>query len=365
MTVAILVLSALLVAFALGALARGAWLRRRVRSELHRRAKRGSGLALVHTDASRPHEPPVGLLPERADDAPIVRRDEILPPSTFPPPAPEDDSLEAFVRSFPRRAPLVRVARPTRVAFLHGFGGFSELGVGRLSSAYFRGLKGRLHARGIEASFVRVSPFASIMVRAAELSSAIRDLGPGRTHLVAHSMGGLDARFALTHLGLREDVASLVTVATPHAGTPIADVSSYLLRASRFFEQNLGSVLDLTTARMAAFEAETPDVADVQYACVVASPRRGALGVGPWLLPTYSWLRRRAGDNDGVVPVTSQRRGRELGHIDTDHWGSVGWGGFDAPTFYEKLVLDLLEGNALDSSSVRASHRLPLTSASW
>jgi triacylglycerol lipase len=306
-------------------------------------------------------------LPARAPDSPVVRRDEILPPSTFPRPDTEDDSLEAFVLSFPRpkRAPLVRVSRPTRVAFLHGFGGFSELGVGRLSSAYFRGVKGRLHARGIEASFVRVSPFASIMVRAAELSAALRDLGPGRTHLVAHSMGGLDARFALTHLGLREDVASLVTVATPHAGTPIADVSSYLLRASRFFEQNLGSVLDLTTARMAAFEAETPDVSDVQYACVVASPRRGALGVGPWLLPTYSWLRRRAGDNDGVVPVTSQRRGRELGHLDTDHWGSVGWGGFDAPTFYEKLVLDLLEGNALESSSVKPSHRLPLTSASW
>lgn len=314
-------------------------------------------------------------------------RHEIPPPSSFPPPETletevrtdeEDDSLEAFVRSFPkvapRPAPLVRVSGPPRVVFLHGFAGFADVRVGRLSSAYFRGVAKRLHARGIEASFLRVSPFAPVMVRAGELCEAVRDLGPGRMHLVAHSMGGLDARFALTHLGLRDRVASLVTVATPHKGTPIADVSSRLFRASHFFEKNLGSVLDLTTARMAAFEAETPDADDVHYACVVASPQRGVLGVGPWLLPTYSWLRRRVGDNDGVVPVASQKRGRLLGHLDTDHWGSVGWGGFDAPAFYEGLVLDLLanadyEGALLKSSTgaeaSHGSHRLPFASAAW
>ena len=238
-------------------------------------------------------------------------------------------------------------AEPERVAFLHGFAGFAEVGVGPVSSAYFRGVAERLRARGVRAAFIRVSPFASIGTRAAELAAAVRALGAGRTHLVAHSMGGLDARFAVTHLGLDERVASLVTIATPHGGTPLADAGARLVRGSRVLSESLGSVLDLTTERMRAFEADTPDVCTVHYASVAVSPGRGARGVGPWLLPTYRWLRREAGDNDGVVPLASQRRGRVLGHLDADHWSVVGWGSFDAPAFYERLVLELLTRRGL------------------
>jgi len=295
---------------------------------------------------------------------------EIPPPASSYPPAQldaaEDDSLQAFVERLSRRpAPLVRVAGPKRIVFLHGFAGFAELGVWRLKSAYFRGVSRRLRRRGIEPVFLRVSPFASIMVRGAELAAAIRALGPGENHLVAHSMGGLDARFAISHLGLHEHASSLVTVATPHGGTPLADLGSRVLRASRYMERAMASVLDLTTARMASFEAETPDVDHVQYACVVASPKRGAFGVLPWLVPSYTFLRRVAGDNDGVVPVSSQRRGRELGHIDADHWGSVGWGGFDAPAFYEDLAVRLLDPSAAPSLPGGADHRLPLVTAAW
>lgn len=246
-----------------------------------------------------------------------------------------------------RARPARPRAEPERVAFLHGFAGFAEVGVGPMSSAYFRGVAERLRERGVRAAFIRVSPFASIGIRAAELAAAVRALGGGRTHLVAHSMGGLDARFAVTHLGLDEHVASLVTIATPHGGTPLADAGARLVRGSRVLSESLASVLDLTTERMRAFEADTPDVCTVQYASIAVSPGRGSRGVGPWLLPTYRWLRREAGDNDGVVPLASQRRGRVLGHLDADHWSAVGWGSFDAPSFYERLVLELLAGRGL------------------
>lgn len=315
-------------------------------------------------------EPTASVVPP---PSPSERNLEIPPPpSSFPPAArdEEDDSLQSVVDRLSPRAPLARVVGPKRIVFLHGFAGFSELGVWRLKSSYFRGVARRLAARGIEPVFLRVSPFASILVRAAELATAVRALGPGQNHLVAHSMGGLDARFAISHLGLHADVASLVTIATPHRGTPLADLGSRVLRASRAMERAMGSVLDLTTTRMAAFEAETPDVDHVHYACVSASPKRGALGVLPWLLPSYAYLRRVAGDNDGVVPVASQRRGHHLGHIDADHWGSVGWGGFDAPAFYEDLALRLLAddsgaGFALGAGGASDADRLPLVSAAW
>lgn len=295
------------------------------------------------------------LAPTPAEPEIRARQDEIVPPPTSSAPPPnlaletdeDDDSLEAFVARAP--AFLVRLGRPRRVVFVHGFAGFSEVGVGPLTGAYFRGVGRRLRERGVEASFVRVSPFGSLLVRAAELSSYVRELGQERVHLVAHSMGGLDARFALANLGLREHVASLVTVATPHAGTPLADVAGRLLGASRKLSSRLASVLDLTTSRLAAFDTEAPDVADVTYACILASPRAGLRGVGPLLVPSYAWLKRRAGDNDGVVPVASQVHGRVLGHIDADHWGAVGWGRFDAVRFYDELATTLLDGRLVEA----------------
>ena len=91
---------------------------------------------------------------------------------------------------------------------------------------------------------------------------------------------------------------------------------------------------------MEAFEREIVDVAGVEYGCVVVAARRRQ--VHPLLLPAYLFLRQRAGDNDGVVPVASQRRGEVRGEIEADHWGAVGWsGGFDAAAFYERLTRDL------------------------
>ena len=322
----------------------------------------------AHPPREKELEPHRGRLEASVEAAP---EPEASPaPRASPPVEPAEAAPDAaHWRAWPapraaRVGGVARVARvgaePDRVVFLHGFAGFDEVGVGPVSSAYFRGVAERLRARGVAAAFIRVSPFASIGIRAAELTAAVRALGSGRTHLVAHSMGGLDARFAVTHLGLDAQVASLVTIATPHRGTPLADAGARLVRGSRVLSASLGSVLDLTTERMRVFEAETPDVCTVQYASIAVSPGRGARGVGPWLLPTYRWLRRSAGDNDGVVPLASQRRGRVLGHLHADHWSAVGWGRFDAPSFYERLALELLAGRGLPEGPVAGAHPLLL-----
>ena len=48
----------------------------------------------------------------------------------------------------------------------------------------------------------------------------------GPFHLIAHSMGGLDSRFLITHLQPEEDnrILSLTTIGSPHHGSPIADL---------------------------------------------------------------------------------------------------------------------------------------------
>jgi triacylglycerol lipase len=89
---------------------------------------------------------------------------------------------------------------------------------------------------------------------------------------------------------------------------------------------------------MEGFNQEARDAPGVVYRSIVASARE----VNAVLVPSHRFLRLRAGDNDGVVPASSQRWGEVLGEIDVDHWGAVGWSSrFDAGAFYEQLSLGL------------------------
>ncbi|MGH3906077.1 MAG: esterase/lipase family protein [Pseudonocardiaceae bacterium] len=83
----------------------------------------------------------------------------------------------------------------------------------------------RLHAEG----FVNIYTLAydslstGVPQLAAELAgqvAAVRTLG--HVHLVGHSLGGLVARYAVQHLGLDRITRTVVTVATPHRGSPLA-----------------------------------------------------------------------------------------------------------------------------------------------
>src|SRR4051794_7951025 len=90
---------------------------------------------------------------------------------------------------------------------------------------YFRGLREAFPG----ALFPAVSPTASIDRRAAALGDAIAAAFPsGPIHVIAHSMGGLDARAVLARnlRGLAEPgrITVLSTVSTPHRGSPIADL---------------------------------------------------------------------------------------------------------------------------------------------
>jgi hypothetical protein len=96
--------------------------------------------------------------------------------------------------------------------------------------------------------------------------------------------------------------------------------------------------LDLSVERMEAFNREAPDAPGVVYGSVIAAARE----VNALLVPAHGYLQRRAGDNDGIVPASSQRWGEVRGTIDVDHWGAIGWSSrFDAGAFYERLALDL------------------------
>jgi triacylglycerol lipase len=65
----------------------------------------------------------------------------------------------------------------------------------------------------------------SIASRAARLDEQLKIKAKGQCiNLLAHSMGGLDGRYLITHLRPTEYTPlSLMTVSTPHRGSPFMD----------------------------------------------------------------------------------------------------------------------------------------------
>lgn len=225
------------------------------------------------------------------------------------------------------------------LVLLHGFAGFDELplGVGgafglERNALYFRGLDALLSDHQLQVFRVRVPPFASVERRAVALVEQLEALaaktGHTRFNLLAHSMGGLDARFAISHLGASARVASLVTVGTPHRGTPIADLMAGLtgklglMKALKILGVDADALACLTCERLEIFNREVPDHASVYYGSVVATA--DSARVSPLLLPAHTLLRR-SGKSDGLVPAASQVWGEVLVEAEADHWGQIGW----------------------------------------
>jgi triacylglycerol lipase len=219
---------------------------------------------------------------------------------------------------------------PLPVILVHGLFGFDRMGIPGARMDYFRGIAKHLETLGCHAHAVKLSRAKSVPERARQLCDAITALPHERVDLIAHSMGGLDARYALAHLGLASRVRSLVTVGTPHRGTPLADLAvDGALGGARRAIAALGISLDavdwLTTAALERFNKDVLDVPHVRYACVVGGIREAGTPIPFAIQPMHAYLRKVAGANDGLVPMASQYWGETLAEIEADHFAQIGW----------------------------------------
>ncbi len=119
---------------------------------------------------------------------------------------------------------------PYPFVLAHGFFGFEEF-AGLDFETYFYGVKDRLAKDGEIVDTPTVDPFNDSDYRGQQLLARVQDFlaatGASKVNLIGHSQGGLDARVVAN---LRPDlVASVVTVATPHHGSPIGDIAMKLL----------------------------------------------------------------------------------------------------------------------------------------
>ncbi len=237
---------------------------------------------------------------------------------------------------------------PLPVILVHGLFGFDRIGVPGVKLHYFRGIVKHLESIGCHAHAVRLPAAASVPDRARILVEKINALPHERVDIIAHSLGGLDARYALAKLGLGTKVRALVTIGTPHKGTPLANWANegplgLARKAIRLLGVSLHALDWLSPSALERFNADVKDAPGVRYACVVGGIRDSATPVSLAIAPVHAYLRRVAGPNDGLVPIASQYWGETLAEIEADHFEQVGWritmrGTFDALGMYAFII---------------------------
>jgi len=208
---------------------------------------------------------------------------------------------------------------------------------------YFSGIAGHLENHGYTVFAPRVPFAAEVHKRAMALKRHVEVIlestGADRVHIIAHSMGGLDARHMIVDLDMAERVATLTTVGTPHCGTSFADFGlakvDWLICFTSVFGLNLEGFRDLSTSAAAAFNERALNVEarnPVHYATYAAHQSYERIFT-PLKLP-WKVIAGREGDNDGLVPVTSAAWTDRLGSktvrqeafpVPADHLNELAW----------------------------------------
>ena len=203
-----------------------------------------------------------------------------------------------------------------------------------------------MRQHGIVAFAPNVVPYAPIETRAKNWARMIEqvcgDHDFDKVNVVAHSMGGLDIRYALTHLGIECKVASLTTVATPHRGTFLADL---IFKTPEIITEKLSDVVDwfgesvypnekseaLHSVEQLCmghiqnvFNVKTPDLSGFPYFSYSAAVGKGTnYSINPIFLFQNTQIYGWEGVNDSFVSVESAKWGEHLGTVALSHMNQI------------------------------------------
>ena len=204
-----------------------------------------------------------------------------------------------------------------------------------LGFTYFYKIEEFLREKGYTVLVPHLTAYARIEDRAAEIKTFVESLGYEKVNLFGHSLGGVDARYAITKLGLHRRVASLTTITAPHHGSTAVDVILGLLPckvcewadiAMKKIGWDFDVIIQMSKNYMEeVFNPMVPDVEEVEYYSWSARASLwGKNRVKPFMLHFYLIIKATEGENDGMVSVESAKWGKWLGILEGDHYGVIG-----------------------------------------
>ena len=162
----------------------------------------------------------------------------------------------------------------------------------------------------------------------------LQQTGAPKVNIIAHSKGGLDARYTITTLGMAPYVASLTTISTPHRGSALADFGNKHL--SRKTYRSVANIFDryflkigdkrpdfyaathqFTKEFTKKFNDENPDVEGVYYQSYMSLMKNCFSHI--LLSVPYLIMCLQDKQNDGLVSLESARWGDFRG-VFTNKW---------------------------------------------
>lgn len=237
---------------------------------------------------------------------------------------------------------------------------------------YWGRIPKELEANGAKIFYGNHHSASSVADSAAELKARITEIlsetKAEKVNIIAHSKGGLDCRYAISKLGLSNQVASLTTINTPHRGCLFADYllsnispdiknkvanayNSTLRKLGEPEPDFLAAVNDLTDASCKQRDPEMPTPKGVYCQSVGSVLTKASNGKFPLNL-SYHLVKHFSGENDGLVDEASFQWGehyillRPTGECGISHGDMIDLNrqdlsGFDVREFYVNLVSDL------------------------
>lgn len=231
---------------------------------------------------------------------------------------------------------------------------------------YWGRIADTLRTHGAQVYFGGQDAWGSIETGAAQLGEAVqramRETGCTRVNIIAHSKGGLEARYLISSMGWGRCVASLTMLSTPNRGSRVAETLLYARPGIALWARgndaywaahgdrqpdSMRAGEQLTPASMEQFNRDNPDANCVYYqsfgARLLGARADGAMALTRGLfLPLH-------GESDGLVTPESARWGHYRGTIEgvshqmlVDAFGRD-VGGFHVRGFYIRLVRELAE----------------------
>jgi len=254
------------------------------------------------------------------------------------------------------------------IVLAHGMGASAEI-LGIVD--YWWGIEEALEDEGADVYITSVNGMDSTESKAADFKQQylgiLAESGADKANIIGHSHGTLYTRYAITNLGLGDEVASHTSLAGPHRGSAIADMLMYGL--SDDIKSALGGSLDFVYAFVfgdddpnslengydlctdymtETFNPNTQNVTGVYYQSWAAKAKTSCPSIV--LQPTWLIMLAQEGANDGLVGVDSAKWGNFRGvekaawySPGCDHLNMVGhlFGatpGFNAPDFFVDIV---------------------------
>lgn len=200
------------------------------------------------------------------------------------------------------------------ILLVHGMGFRDNKYIG-----YWGRIPKALTGLGCRVYFGNQDSNADIETNGLHLAQRIREIldetGAEKVHIIAHSKGGLDSRYAISSLGMGSKVASLTTVATPHHGSKTVDLVTkfprFLVKFICFWvdcwfrllgdkkPNTYGTICAFTTGAASEFNRQNPDDPAVFYQSYAFVMKRPTSDMLMWL-PNLV-VKMIEGENDGLL----------------------------------------------------------------